>query len=176
VLSLHSCGAPQVQHELTLITGLEALHDPVHRDEGSDRPSMYKDATGSAASSRILIVDDDRALTTTLAQIYTAAGYDVDVANDAAEALACIRAAPPALLMLDLYLGDTNGLDFIDVFRQQPACASVPIILGSGSGDIQRVRSRMASLGVVMLMRKPYDIETLLTAATELVEVTLQHA
>jgi two-component system, NtrC family, nitrogen regulation response regulator NtrX len=137
---------------------------------------MYKDATGSAALSRILIVDDDRALTRTLAQIYTSAGFGVDVANDAAEALASAQAAPPALLLLDLYLGDTNGLDFIDVFRRQPGCASVPIVLGSGSRDIERARSRMASAGVVMLMRKPYDIDMLLSAATQLVKVALQHA
>jgi len=125
-----------------------------------------------AAASRILVVDDDRALTTTLAQIYVAEGFVVDVANDVPEALARARAACPALVILDLQLGEKDGFDFIEEFRTEPGHANVPIVIGSGSGDLLRLRRRLEGAGVVMVMRKPYDIDALLSAAAGLVRLS----
>jgi CheY-like chemotaxis protein len=119
---------------------------------------------------RILVVDDDLSLTATFAKVLTSEGHDVMVANDGAEALAQVRESCPSAVIVDLHMPVMDGVEFLDGLRALPECADVPVILMSGSGDMGTVRRHIESKGVVLLMAKPPDIDTLLTAVSRLVE------
>lgn len=71
---------------------------------------MVRQDTGS---SRILIVDDDRALRLALAGLLQDAGYLVEQASDGPQALARLRQAAPDLVLLDVMLPGMNGLDVL---------------------------------------------------------------
>jgi two-component system, OmpR family, response regulator BaeR len=77
-------------------------------------------------TATILIVEDEPALSSLVADYVAAAGWTPRVIADGAAALAAIRARPPTLLVLDLML---PGLDGLSVCRAVRAFSGLPIIM-----------------------------------------------
>lgn len=81
---------------------------------------------------RILVVDDDTALAEMIGLVLEADGFDVDLCEDGAQALAVFRDVRPDLILLDLML---PGLDGILVCRLIRAESDVPIIMLTAKSD-----------------------------------------
>lgn len=62
---------------------------------------------------RVLIVDDDRALSTLYRVELQQAGYDVSVANTAADALARVRQEKPSVVVMDIRMPGMDGLELM---------------------------------------------------------------
>jgi len=77
-------------------------------------------------SVAITIVEDEPELASVIADYAQAAGYAPAVFGDGAQALAAIRRAPPALVVLDLMLPGMDGLALCRAIR---AFSSVPIVM-----------------------------------------------
>jgi two-component system, OmpR family, response regulator BaeR len=77
-------------------------------------------------AATILIVEDEPALSSLIADYVAAAGWTPSVIADGAAALAAIRAHPPTLLVLDLML---PGLDGLSLCRAVRALSGLPIIM-----------------------------------------------
>ena len=96
--------------------------------------------------TQVLIIEDDTATATFLADNLTADGYEVTVAGDAGEGLRAIEVRRPDIVLLDVTLGTTSGLDVLDVVRAADGLAAridrdVPVIVVSGRGsEVERVR------------------------------------
>ena len=91
------------------------------------------------------------------------------VADNGAAALARVREQIPSAVVVDLNMPVMDGFAFLDGLRETPGCAEIPVILMSGSGDMATARQHIDGKGVVLLMPKPPDIETLLTAVEKMV-------
>lgn len=108
--------------------------------------------------STVLAIDDEpqilRALKTTL----TAAGYDVATARSGEEGLAVAASQAPALIVLDLGLGDMDGGD---VIRRLRAWSQVPVIVLSVRAD-QRDKIEALDAGADDYVTKPFDTEELI--------------
>jgi two-component system, OmpR family, response regulator MprA len=92
----------------------------------------------SVGARRILVVDDDPMVATTVQRVLRPEGYEVDVALGGAEALEQARAHRPDLVVLDLMM---PGIDGLEVCRQLRASGSLPILmLTARSGTADRVR------------------------------------
>lgn len=111
---------------------------------------------------RVLVIDDDPALLTTLARVLASEGFQVDVASDGAAGLARARERRPSAVILDLHMPVMDGYAFLRDFRTIPECPAVPVILMSGSPDLATARQRIGAPDVVQLMPKPLDLELLL--------------
>jgi two-component system response regulator RegA len=81
----------------------------------------------------LLLVDDDKAFLTRLARAMEQRGYTVQTADGAELALAAIRAAPPAYAVIDMRLGDGNGLDVIAELKALRPEARAVILTGYGN-------------------------------------------
>jgi pilus assembly protein CpaE len=79
--------------------------------------------------AKILIVDDDPVTTSWLRALLEPEGYQVAVARSGKEAIDHVRAAPPALILLDLILPDTDGVDLCRNLRLTPGSANAWIII-----------------------------------------------
>ncbi len=84
--------------------------------------------------SRILIVDDDRALCSLLAEYLQREGFEVDLAHDGSAALAHLHDAAkrPDLLILDVMMPGRDGLDTLRELRLQ---YRLPVIMLSARGE-----------------------------------------
>jgi len=107
---------------------------------------------------RVLVVDDEppflRALTTNL----RGAGYEVETATTAAEALAAAGLRPPEAIVLDLLLPDGSGTD---VVRELRTWSEAPIILVSAVGDDKEKISALDA-GADDYVTKPFSADELL--------------
>jgi two-component system, OmpR family, KDP operon response regulator KdpE len=83
-------------------------------------------------TSRVLVVDDEPQFLRALATNLRGAGYDVETAENAADALARAPLHPPDAVVLDLLLPDGSGRD---VCRRLREWSDAPIILVSAVGD-----------------------------------------
>lgn len=108
----------------------------------------------------ILLVEDDTSSRNQLAALLRRVGYHVAVAGDGAEALAKMRAGPPALVLLDMVMAGMDGWKFLEEKRKDATLRAVPVIIVSGLGVGSAEWARM--LGAVGFFRKPLDVERLL--------------
>jgi two-component system KDP operon response regulator KdpE len=110
------------------------------------------------SAARVLVVDDEAQIVRALRTSLQGAGYEVDVATTAAEALARAAAHPPTGVILDLILPDGSG---IDVCRELRRWTNVPVLVLSALGDEQE---KIAALdaGADDYVTKPFGIEELL--------------
>ncbi len=98
----------------------------------------------------MLVVDDESGVRSLLARALSQAGFAVDEAADAGEALARIAAAAPAVAVLDLVLPDRHGLALLaDLKRLDPGIA---VIVITGAGDEETA----LRAGAASYYRKPF--------------------
>ncbi len=116
---------------------------------------MYR-ADGSPI--RVLLVDDERALTNLIRMALQYEGWDIDVAHDAAEAVAKYRVATPDLLVLDIMLPDTDGLGVLAQIRESDTYTPT-LFLTARDSVADRVNGLTA--GGDDYMTKPFSLEEL---------------
>lgn len=103
---------------------------------------------------RILIVDDDRELTDLLQFAFQRAGFSPVVAHDAPEAMRTFDADRPDLVVLDVNLGASNGLDLLRELRR--GAARVPIVMLTAL-DSEDDKIRGLELGADDYVTKPFS-------------------
>lgn len=79
--------------------------------------------------AKILIVDDEKDLLELLKMNLGAEGYIITTAENAAQAVASIRTNRPDLILLDIMLPDTSGIQLTGKLKNTPKTADIPIIL-----------------------------------------------
>ncbi len=108
--------------------------------------------------SRVLVVDDDRALARALAINLRAHGYDVALAHDGRAALTEVARTHPAVVVLDLGLPDLDGIEVLAGIR---GWSAVPVIvLSARSTSAEKVEALDA--GADDYVTKPFGMDELL--------------
>lgn len=118
---------------------------------------------------RILVVEDDRTIARFVELELTHVGYRVEKAADGVAALESVKRDPPDLLVLDLMLPGTDGLE---VAREIRASGSrIPILMLTARAETTDVVSGFES-GADDYLRKPFEIPELLSRITVLLRRT----
>jgi two-component system nitrogen regulation response regulator NtrX len=104
----------------------------------------------------ILIVDDEPAILNTLTRILEDEGYQVAVAKSGAEALKAIRAEPPDLVLLDIWMPEMDGLETLKRAREQ--APNLLVMMMSGHGSIETA-VKAIKLGAYDYIEKPLSLE-----------------
>lgn len=107
----------------------------------------------------VLVVDDSEAIGRMLVKVLEGAGHKVRWAATAEEALEAARAHKPKVVLLDLRLGETDGLDVARKLRRLPETKKARVI--GLSGDPVPPARRRALDGFLL---KPVDLPALLQA------------
>jgi len=107
---------------------------------------------------KILVVDDEPAITRTLRASFLANGYDIRTAHDGIAALNVLDDWGPDLIITDLTMPDMDG---IELCRRVRACSSMPIILLSVQENTDS-KIRALDAGADDYVTKPFSIDELL--------------
>jgi DNA-binding response OmpR family regulator len=107
---------------------------------------------------RVLVVDDEPMVRDTLGQVLSDEGYVVDLAVDGETALERIHAMRPDAILLDLMMPGMNGRQFLQALRDEPAYASVPVMIMTAVHGLEL----SATLGVSEVVEKPFNVDELL--------------
>ena len=124
--------------------------------------------------ARILVVDDDVAVQTTVRLLLERAGHSVVTAGDGRKGLALCQSGDFDLLFLDIYMPGMDGFETMRMVRQQRP--QIPIIVISGRPISSEADSApdfltMATkLGAVSSLQKPFRPADLLAAVTACLE------
>jgi two-component system response regulator RegA len=111
----------------------------------------------------LLIVEDDRPFLTRLARAMEGRGFEVDTAESVEEAVAKVRVAAPAYAVVDMRLGDGNGLDVVAAIREKRDDARTIIL--TGYGNIATAVTAV-KLGAIDYLSKPADADDVYAALT----------
>lgn len=110
---------------------------------------------------RVLVVDDNADLRRTLQELLLLAGYRADEARDGEEALRMHRRAPYQVLVTDIYMPLSDGLETIQAFRR--ASPGMRIIAMSGGGHVAKgsYLGVASEIGADATLEKPFAFEAL---------------
>jgi CheY-like chemotaxis protein len=102
---------------------------------------------------KILLADDDYTMVALLKTLLKMEGYQVATLLDKpGDILENLRQEKPDVLLIDIYLGDRNGLDVVRQIRQMPDLKGLRIIMASG---IDKTEECLAA-GADFFLLKPY--------------------
>jgi len=120
---------------------------------------------------KILVVEDDPDQLEAIRGNLKDAGFAIGTAANGVDALVKTRSVSPDLIVLDLMLPQLNGLDICKTLRENPATASIPVIMLTGL-DSYFTRVAGFEAGVNIYLTKPYQPEELISKVEELLEHT----
>jgi DNA-binding response OmpR family regulator len=113
----------------------------------------------ASANDKILIVEDDPAISRLLELYLAEKGYNVLTASRGRQALEICRATPPDLIVLDVRLPDISGYDVGIALRSSPETQNIPIVILTAYHERT---DRLIAHNVVRadyFLNKPFDIE-----------------
>ena len=123
----------------------------------------------------ILITDDERDIRELISEILLDEGFTTRLAGTSDECMAQIAAEQPALMILDIWLKDSNmdGIDILkSVKRDYP---DVPIVIISGHGNIEIAVAAIRQ-GAYDFIEKPFNIDQLLVVIRRAMETSAYDA
>lgn len=118
--------------------------------------------TATIPSERsLLIVDDDKSFLQRLARAMEGRGFAVSTAESVSDGLSQVERAAPAYAVVDMRLGDGNGLDVISALKKRRPDARGIIL--TGYGNIATAVNAV-KLGAVDYLAKPADADDVVAA------------
>lgn len=133
--------------------------------------STQVDGNGSLPEERsLLIVDDDEPFRTRLAATMERRGFMVTTADSLDSGIAAATGNPPAYAVVDLRLGERNGLEL--VHRLQDISPDTRIVMLTGYGNIATAVAAVKA-GAIDYMAKPVDADRLTAVLLQWEEGTL---
>ncbi len=104
---------------------------------------------------RILVVDDDAAITLMAEQVLRGEGFDVVIADDGPSGLEQAQASAPDLIVADVLLPRMDGFELCRRIRRHPDLRHVPVLMLTGVFRRLRYRSEAMSCGANDFLEKP---------------------
>jgi two-component system, NtrC family, nitrogen regulation response regulator NtrX len=109
--------------------------------------------------SKILIIDDEKAIRKTLSEILSYEGYKIDEASDGEEGLKFFAEKTYDVVLCDIKMPKVDGIEFLEKARE--INADVPVIMISGHGNIETAVEAVKK-GAYDYISKPPDLNRLL--------------
>jgi CheY-like chemotaxis protein len=104
-----------------------------------------------------LVVDDDDAIRSALAEVLRDERFVVATAEDGRRMLEMLRSGfRPSVVLLDLWMPEVDGLEALRVMKRDPALAKIPVIVITADTDVEDPAEATA------VLRKPLDLGELL--------------
>jgi two-component system, cell cycle response regulator DivK len=113
--------------------------------------------TAATAAPRVLVVDDHRLNIELVSFVLAADGFEVDAATDAGQALHCIAAACPDLILMDIQMPGMDGLELTRRLKADPATGGIVVVAFTAyamKGD----EARMLAAGCDGYLSKPIEV------------------
>ncbi len=114
--------------------------------------------------ARILVVDDDVSIRNSLKKALTLAGHEVVEAENGEDALVTYRAAGPDLVMTDVYMPGTDGIEGTIRMLMEFPQAKVIVMTGGGWAEKDVILDNAQQLGAVGTLAKPFSVQEVMDA------------
>lgn len=125
-------------------------------------PLPNKDRTDNAELNRerkILVIEDDQALSELLEDIFSDSGYEVRICHKTDNILPIAEEFLPDLVLTDYLLPLINGGELCSQIKRNPKTAHIPVIIFSA---YSKVLHSLGDYGCDAVISKPFDLDKLL--------------
>lgn len=112
--------------------------------------------------ANILVVDDELGIRELLSEILNDEGHTVELAENAAQARAARLAAQPDLVLLDIWMPDTDGVTLLKEWRAA-GLLTMPVLMMSGHASLETA-GEATRIGAQAFLEKPITLQKLLNA------------
>ncbi len=119
----------------------------------------------AGAKPRILVIEDEPALSRVLSRVFKNGGFDVCIAATGGDGLRLAEEQNYDLILSDIDLPDISGFEICRRVKQNPNLRAVPIMLMSGR-LAEENEARALNLGASDYLSKPFRAETVLSKAS----------
>jgi DNA-binding NtrC family response regulator len=113
----------------------------------------------------ILVVDDEHGIRDLLSEILNDEGHQVDLAENAAQARAARAQGRPDLVLLDIWMPDTDGVTLLKEWSSS-GLLTMPVIMMSGHATIETA-VEATKIGALAFLEKPITLQKLLKAVEQ---------
>lgn len=128
--------------------------------------------TEQARQYRILMVDDTPTNVRLLSDLLISRGYEVREALSGPAALAMVKADPPDMILLDIFMPEMDGYQVCELLKADPKTCDIPVIFISALSDVDNIVKGF-EVGGIDYVTKPFKFrEVLARVATHLMLVT----
>lgn len=118
--------------------------------------------------AKILVADDDPDVRSYLSALLRLEGHDVTTVADGTEALRAASEQRPAVVILDVMMPGSDGVNVLKQLRSQDDTAELPVILLTARVDDESTWAGWRA-GCDSYIPKPFDPETLTAAVEQLI-------
>jgi DNA-binding NtrC family response regulator len=119
-------------------------------------------------SKQILVVDDEIGIRELLSEILFDEGYQVYLAKNAEQARAYRNEREPDLVLLDIWMPDTDGITLLKEWVEQELL-TMPVVMMSGHGTIETAMEAMR-IGASDFLEKPIALQKLLATVAKAIQ------
>ena len=120
------------------------------------------------ASKQILVVDDEIGIRELLSEILFDEGYQVHLAENAAQARAFRNEREPDMVLLDIWMPETDGIALLKEWVEQDLL-TMPVVMMSGHGTIETA-VEATRIGAVDFLEKPIALQKLLSTIAKTIK------
>ena len=113
-------------------------------------------------TKRVLVVEDDAAVSHMITQILRAEGYESTAAEEGRSALDLLRSQPFDIVILDVMLPGMDGISILKAIREEPSLNGVPVLMLSAKTDDATTWAGWRA-GCDYYMTKPFDPDELIS-------------
>ncbi|MGH7329224.1 MAG: response regulator, partial [Polyangiaceae bacterium] len=131
-------------------------------------PTVPVTQSASREAKGVLLVEDDEALARTMQRVLGSAGFQVETAFTGDAALAKLSAASFEVIVTDIELPGTSGVDLLRIVRAYDL--DVPVILMTGSPRVETA-TEAVQLGALQYLVKPVTNEAIIEAVNRAVRL-----
>ncbi len=119
---------------------------------------------------RVLVVDDEKPISTLLAQMFEQEGYEVANASDGIDCMNKMATFRPDVVIMDIMMPKLDGVDATRLIRRNKSYSETIVVALSAMSD-DETRQRMKDAGANLFMRKPFVIAKLLARVSRMLEI-----
>ncbi len=119
------------------------------------------------AEKKILIIDDEPNIVSTLAKRLEFSGYMVSTADNGADGLKKVQTENPDLILLDILMPKMDGYSFIKKLKENKKTKYLPVIVISAKAGMKEL---FTPEGISDYISKPFDPQILLTKIAKILK------
>jgi DNA-binding response OmpR family regulator len=116
--------------------------------------------------TKILVIEDDRAVSELLTHILEGQNYEVSAAYDGIEGLNKVKSFEPELIILDINMPLMDGWQLLQALQSSPKTMSVPILMCTERTLMKEVEQALA-MGASGYIMKPFSTERVLSKVND---------
>jgi CheY-like chemotaxis protein len=114
---------------------------------------------------RILVIDDEPLIRSTVVTILTREGFSVEAASDGVAGIAMFHKNPPDVVITDMFMPNKDGIEIVmELKRSSYPRTKIIAMTGGGQTRMMEVASAAKLLGANHILHKPFERESLLAA------------